>query len=380
VPGPGAGPIGIGLFSAAILVLASIGLAGDASASDSAGDPAATDGSPTASASAEPSPEVGFKAGSFIAVPIPVNDPTFGTGLVLGGGYLFKADETSNTSFLGGGAFGTDGGSRAAAVGGSISLDDKRYNGFAFLGAADLKYDLFILGRPARIEQQAVAFQGQFRYGFSDTLSAGVSLRYVESNLAGANGSDLSPEIQNLTDVKIGTVGVVAQRDTRDDTFYPTTGSLLDVGLTYSEEVGGANLTYAGATIGFDQFWSLGPRSVIGARVAGCMIENRAPFFDSCLLGAEIRGFSLFEFYGSQMLTAQAEYRGRLNDRFGYVAFAGVGEVQRNLTSLDSGTRYAGGLGLRYRVSRDFDLDVSLDVTLNDQRDSLVYFYVGQNF
>lgn len=373
-------PILVGLATASVFVLSGIGLAESASAQDLSEAPVATSPISTDAQSAAASSEVGFKAGSFVAVPIPVNDPTFGTGLVLGGGYLFKADEGSNTSFIGGGVFGTNEGSRAAAIGASISLDDKRYNGFGLLGAADLNYDLFILGQPVRIEQEAVAFQGQFRYGFTNTLSAGISLRYLESNLAGANGNDLAPEVENLTDVKIGTVGLVGQRDTRDSTFYPTTGSLLDVELTYSEEVGGANLTYTSARVGYDQFWSLGARSVIGARFAGCVVRDRAPFFDSCLLGAEIRGFSLFEFHGDRMLTAQAEYRGRINDRFGYVAFAGLGEVQRSLISLDSGTRYAGGVGIRYRVSRDFDLDVSLDVTLNDKRESYVYFYVGQSF
>jgi hypothetical protein len=338
-----------GLLSASFLALSAFGLGGGVSAQDANPGPAGPGATSTDGQAAAAASKVGFREGSFVAVPIPINDPTFGTGLVLGGGYLFKADEGSNTSFIGGGALGTNEGSRAAALGASISLDDKRYNGFGFLAAADLNYDLFILGQPVRIEQEAVAFQGQFRYGFTDTLSAGVSLRYLESNLAGANGTDLAPEVESLTDVKIGTVGLVGQRDTRDSTFYPTTGSLLDVELTYSEEVGGANLTYTSATVGYDQFWSLGARSVVGARVAGCVVGERAPFFDSCLLGAEIRGFSLFEFHGDRMLTAQAEYRGRINDRFGYVAFAGLGEVQRSLISLDSGTRYAGGIGMRYR-------------------------------
>ncbi|MGI1660913.1 BamA/TamA family outer membrane protein [Palleronia sp. KMU-117] len=340
-------------------------------------DPQASSAAP-----AEDSDSVGFGAGSFVAVPIPVNDPTFGTGLVLGGGYLFKADEGSNTSFIGGGVFGTNEGSRAGGIGGSFSFDDKRYNLFGFLGAADVSYDLFILGEPVRIEQQGVAFQGQFRYGFSDTLSAGVSLRYLESQLSGVNGTELPEQIQDLTDISIATVGIVGQWDTRDNTFYPTAGSFLDFEVTYNEQSGGRNLTYTRSTIGYDHFWSLGERSVIAARVAGCGVQDKAPFFDTCLLGSEIRGFSLFEFYGDQMVAAQAEYRGRFNERFGYVAFAGLGDVRRNILSLslDSGTRYAGGVGGRLRVSKEFDLDVSLDVTYNDKDESYVYFYVGQSF
>ncbi|MFA3921065.1 hypothetical protein [Ruegeria hyattellae] len=122
--------------------------------------------------------KLGFGQGSFVAVPIPVNDPTFGAGLVLGGGYLFKADEGSNTSILGGGAFGTNKGSYAVALGSGLSLDHNRYNIMFLLGLADLNYDLFLLGEPLEIEQDGVAFQSEFRYSFTKSLSAGFSLQY----------------------------------------------------------------------------------------------------------------------------------------------------------------------------------------------------------
>jgi outer membrane protein assembly factor BamA len=322
----------------------------------------------------------GFDAGSVIVVPVPINDPTFGTGLALGGGYFFQADEGSDTSFLGGGLFGTTDDSYAAGIGGSYSFDYNRYNIVALFGAADINYDLYLAGRPVPIEQDGAAFQAEFSYGFSDTFSAGVSLRYLQSKVAGLGGSALPAEIANLTDVSIGTVGILAKRDTRDDTYYPTSGNNMDLSLTYSEEVGGAALNYGHGTLGYNHFWSLSDRSVVGLRAAGCWIEDHAPFYDSCLLGSELRGFSLFEFYGSSMLTAQAEFRRRISKRFGYVAFAGLGDVQKNLTSNDSGVRYSGGLGLRIRVSEEFSLDFSIDGTLNDKNESSVYFYAGQFF
>jgi outer membrane protein assembly factor BamA len=328
----------------------------------------------------EPSEPTGFAAGSFVFVPIPLNDPTFGAGLVLGTGYLFRLDEGSDTSFVGGGAVATNQGSRAAAIGGSFSASNSRYNGLGFFGIADVNYDLSILGRSVEIEQEAAGFTGEFRYGFTPTLSAGVTLRYLESRLSGLNGQELPPELQSASEVSIGALGLVAQWETRDDNFYPTTGSKLSFTLDQAEELGGRGLSYTRAQVGYDGFWPVFERDVIGMRLSGCHIENRAPFFETCLLGSEIRGFSLFEFYGDQMVTAQAEYRGRFNDRFGYAVFAGIGDVRRNILSRDSGVRSAGGLGLRYRVSKDFNLDMALDVTLNDKNESYVYFSVGQAF
>ena len=221
------------------------------------------------------------------------------------------------------------------------------------------------------IEQQGGALQGEFRYGFSKNFSAGFSVRYLDSKIAAVGGIELPEQIAELTDVSIATAGLVAKWDTRDDTFYPTGGNSFDLSLTYSEESGGLNLDYTSLRLGYNQFRSLNDKTVIGARLAGCAIEEKAPFFDSCLLGGELRGFSLFENYGRSMLTAQAEYRRRLSDRFGVVAFAGAGDVQSNFSSLDSGMRYA---GLRYRVSKEFGLDVALDATINDDSTSYIYF------
>lgn len=210
-------------------------------------------------------------------MPVPINDPTFGAGLALGGGYLFKADKGSDTSFLGGGLFGTTDDSYAAGIGGSYSFDNNRYNIVALFGAADVNYDLYLAGKPVQIEQDGAAFQAEFRYGFSDTFSAGVSLRYLEGKVAGLGGSALPAEIANLTDASIGTVGFLANWDARDDTYYPTSGNNMDFSLTYSEEVGGAALNYGHGTLGYNHFWSLSDRSVVGLPAAGCWLLDRRP-------------------------------------------------------------------------------------------------------
>lgn len=65
---------------------------------------------------------LGFRQGSLIAVPIPSQNPTFDTGLALGAGYLFKADEKSSNSFIGLGGYGSTNGSRVYGVSTSLSF------------------------------------------------------------------------------------------------------------------------------------------------------------------------------------------------------------------------------------------------------------------
>lgn len=323
---------------------------------------------------------LGFRSGSFIALPIPVNDPTFGTGLVLGGGYLWQADEGSDTSFIGGGAFGTDEESYAGGLGGSLSFADGTYSLTFFAGAADVNYDLYLLGNPVRVQQEGAALQAEFLYGFTPTVSAGFSLRYLDSEITGIAGRETPALIDNLANNSLGTLGFVFDWDTRDDTIYPTQGGDLNFSSAYTLEFGGRELEYARTVLSYDHFWSLAERSVIGVQATGCTVADRAPFFDTCLLGQELRGFSLFQYFGDKMLTGQAEYRQRLGRRLGFVLFGGLGEVEKTSVSESSGVRYAGGGGLRFRVSQEFGLDMALDLAVNDEEETLVYFTVGQAF
>ncbi|NOD31154.1 BamA/TamA family outer membrane protein [Ruegeria atlantica] len=324
--------------------------------------------------------ELGFKNGSFVGVPIPINDPTFGAGLVLGVGYLFQSDEGSKTSSLGAAIAGTNKESYAIGLGGGLSLDNNRQNVEFILAYADLKYDLFLINDSINVAQQGLAFQGAYRYSFTDTFSAGASLQYLNTVVSGVDGIALPPEVAELSDTAIATVGLVAKWDTRDDTFYPVSGNKVDLALTYSNDVQNGDLSYYGLKLSYDKFWPVSNESAIAFRATACEKSDRTPFFDSCLLGSEIRGFPLFDVYGNSMLTAQAEYRGRLSKRFGYVAFAGGGEVQKNSISVDSSFRYAGGVGLRYRVTKKHKLDFSIDAAVNDDGDDFLYFYVGQRF
>ncbi|WP_424991264.1 BamA/TamA family outer membrane protein [Fluviibacterium sp. S390] len=247
-------------------------------------------------------------------------------------------------------------------------------------------YDLYVDGDPLEINQEGVALNAEYRFGFTPHLSAGLSFRYLESRVNAIGNATLPPGIQDLTDITLASLGLVAQWDTRNDSLYPSEGGLAEFNFLTNRISGGASFSYLKSTLALDHYWLLGPQTVLAANATGCLVEDDAPFFDSCLLGSQIRGFSLFQYYGNQMVTAQAELRQNFSKRFGGVAFAGVGETlsslefgRRTLTR-DSDLRYAGGLGLRYRVSKDFPIDLSLDVAINDLDEKNIYFYVGQAF
>ena len=334
----------------------------------------------------EPQPErdeaLGFSNGSFIAVPIPSKDPTFGAGLALLGGYLFKADEESANSIIGLGAYGTSNGSRAYGFAANVAFDENRWKATIFGGEVDLLYDLFVLGVPVPLNQKGELAALKLSYGFTPDFSVGVGLRYLSTSIAPDLGFSLPPEISEDLRTRIGSVGLLANWDRRDDTFYPTVGTNVSFDA-YQHVVEGGSREYQKSVLKLDGFHPITDQILLAGRVAACAASEDAPFFDSCSLGGVdgFRGFSVTENIGTRLASLQASLRGRIGERFGYEVFAGAGAVENTALSQNSNeTRYAAGLGVRYRLTKKFPLDFALDGTLNDAGEEIVYIRIGQAF
>jgi outer membrane protein assembly factor BamA len=326
--------------------------------------------------------KLGFTQGSFFAAPIPSESPTFGTGLALGGGYLFQADEMSKTSFIGGGAYKTSNGSQGYGFATSVAFDSNRWQATVFAGELEVFYDLFILGEPIPIKQEGQLVDVQLRYGFTPQMSLGLGARYLETTVEAQTGLDLPDIIDRDTGLSILSYGILADWDRRDDSIYPTSGSNLAFSA-YQNEIENSGRDYQKAVLLADYYTSVFSRGVIAARLAGCTATDGTPFFDLCSLGGTdaFRGFSITQNLGEDLLSLQVAYRGLIGERFGYAVFMGAGQVTTRLSAVEGDkTRYAGGIGARYRLTEKFPLDFSVDVSINDESEEFVYIYVGQRF
>jgi hypothetical protein len=76
----------------------------------------------------------------------------------------------------------------------------------------------------------------------------------------------------------------------------------------------------------------------------------------------------------------EAEFRWRFWKRFGMVAFAGVGEVAESVSDFNTEDLLpSAGLGLRFMLSEDHRLNLSVDWARGQDSDAW-YFYVGGSF
>jgi outer membrane protein assembly factor BamA len=325
---------------------------------------------------------IGFTNGSFVAAPIPFRNPTIGTGLALGGGYLFKDEARSATSFLGAGGFKTDNGSYGYGLAGNVVLGDNRWKMSAFLGHVELTYDLYTALGIAEIDQSGSLAKVELAYGVTPELSFGVIGRYLDTTIE-SDRTVPAEILADLGDATVTGIGLTGDLDRRDDTIYPTDGMQLSLVLYGNQFDGLRTRDYQKGVLLYDTFHPLGDKGVLAARGALCGASDETPFFDLCSLGGTdaMRGFPVTQFLDNRLASAQVEYRRVFAGRLGGVVFAGAGMVGADTDELSFDDAHAAaGVGARIRLSRKFPVDFSIDASWNDEDEQLLYIYVGQRF
>ncbi|MEM9393167.1 MAG: BamA/TamA family outer membrane protein [Pseudomonadota bacterium] len=333
----------------------------------------------------DPEEIVGFRNGNFVAVPVPFSSPGVGGGLALGGGYLFKLDPEARTSVVGIGALGTEKGSEAYAALANIAFGKNKWLLDFLIGDADLRYDFILDNITIPLKQTGQLLNVGLAYGVTQNLSFGTRVRYLDTSvgLDLQTGGLLPPELQPDARIELVNVSLTADWDRRDDTDYPTNGFRLYGELMRGGDLENDERRYEKMFGTIDGYLTPRDRTVMTARATACAAAEDTPFFDKCSIGAtdNFRGFNATRFLDDRTLTFQAEVRQRFTQRIGGVVFAGVGWSGETVDDLwDNDANLAAGLGVRYRVSRNFPVDFSVDVSRNDRGDDLVYIYVGQRW
>ena len=328
---------------------------------------------------------VGFQRGSIVVAPIPFSNPTIGSGLILGAGYLFQMDEGSNPSVIGAGGLRSGNGSMAAAGAFKLNMDNNRWIIEALYGTADVQYDLFTGVGVIPIRQDGFLGRLGLSYGVTPDLSFGVTFRYLDTTItpAFAGLPPIPPPFDQFLNVEVGNLGLVSDWDTRDDTIYPTSGQVLHFEASQGYGLSGLVQDYSKSYLNYTFYLSPWADGVIASRLSVCAASSETPFFDQCGIGTvdAFRGFSATQLLDLRSASLQVELRQRVGERIGLIAFAGVGQTGQSFSDLsDNGTNSAYGIGARYRVSKKFPLDFSIDVSRNDQQEDNLYIYVGQRF
>jgi outer membrane protein assembly factor BamA len=179
----------------------------------------------------------------------------------------------------------------------------------------------------------------------------------------------------------IGT-GVQVDRDTRDSNVYPTRGSFLKLVTSLNDGRLGSDYDFSAFALDVRRYVPLGPWQVLALRAVGLGTTATPPFDLLPALGGDtlLRGYYAGRYRDRNLVAFQAEARTPFWRRLGAVAFLALGQVAHDPGDLSTGAFHpAGGLGLRFLLSREEHLNLRADWGVG-QGDSGFYLGIGEVF
>jgi Omp85 superfamily domain len=316
------------------------------------------------------------RSGSFIFAPIPISNQAIHFGLVPVVQYIFhpnRNDMVSPPSMLAAVGMVATRGTWAAGGGGQLYLHQDMYRVTAFGGHGSVGYDIFGVGQAGGdagkaypIRQGGTLALGEVLFRVVDHLYIGPRINYRNLSANSDNGSQELPEGVNPEDLGVQFSelggGLKVEHDTRDDVFYPTTGHTMELLGDVFHSTREASLLLPENKLNFqnykpsyNHYLPLTKKQMLAFRGMMCMVAGSPPFFELCQFGAmsDIRGYQPGRYRDRDMFAAQAEYRAILSKRWGYTAFAGVGEVAHTFGEFNfENLLPGGGAGIRFNLDK----------------------------
>lgn len=180
----------------------------------------------------------------------------------------------------------------------------------------------------------------------------------------------------------LASLGAMILRDTRDDAMGPRSGSLSTLTVLLSDRRVASGFTYQQYELDQRNYLPLGRRTVLALEAYGRAVPGDVPLDELPALGgaARLRGYYQGRFRDHVYLVGQFEARIHLFSRFSVAPFGGVGNVFPTLRAISTThTKVAGGVGLRFSLKKERDLNLRLDLA-KSAISSGVYVNIGEAF
>lgn len=325
--------------------------------------------------------------GELVFAPVPIVDPTVGNGLAGAALYTFNADEENRDiprSTLGAAIAYTDTDSWLAGAGGQFFLAEDRHR-VRLIGAygnLNLDYygtssDSVFFDHPVGFNVHGSVLDMRAQTRIADNFYAGIAARRIDANVSLNVLIDRAAE-RHLSFHATG-LGPIGSYDTRDSTWYPTTGDVVTVtAMRFGTQLvfdDAFNVLDANAS----RYWSLRDDIVLAANARIAYSGDSTPFF--MLPYVNFRGFPAGQYLNNAVVQAQSEVRWMFAERFGAVAFGGIGAIAPSFSEMDNRSNaYGVGIGVRYELSETDRMNIAFDVAYGSNDDVALYFHVGEAF
>jgi outer membrane protein assembly factor BamA len=181
----------------------------------------------------------------------------------------------------------------------------------------------------------------------------------------------------------LSVIGPAFTYDTTDSQSQPRRGVEIDATWTFGFDELGDSYDHDKLVAEGHTYFSLSERTVLAGSAQFCSADGDVPYYDLCLFGAsaDLRGYETGRYRDRASWALQAEVRHQFAERWGGVAFVGLGGIAPSAGDLidESNLLPAGGVGVRYRPFKTNDVQLRVDLALG-KNDHGVYVGIGEAF
>jgi hypothetical protein len=334
-----------------------------------------------------------LQRGDFVAVPIPISNPTLGSGLVAGAAYFYPQSEEQKkkqpASVTGAAALYTSNDSRAFAVVQQNYWRDDQWRFTGVAGAADLRLSLLTSEDSSGVQSLDWRIDGAFFFAklarrLRGDWYGGLLTRVVDADqsIEAATLATVLPSSPTNFDTGISTrsvgLGTYVEYDERDNPYNSSSGQYFKVDALFNDEAIGSNKTYQSYSAAYRYYHTLTDSLVLAWEAQGCKRGGTAPLWDACTV--KLRGFSATDYLGKVSASTQVEARWQLNERWGMVGFVGTGYVGGSFNGIREHEPIPSyGAGLRFMVLKAKRINLRVDYAWSTDSDA-VHVSVGEAF
>jgi hypothetical protein len=363
-------------------------LASPVRAEDAAG------GEPQAQASDVPS-DRGTRKPQIIFAPVPFSSPASGTGVAAGGVAFYNPNDTPHQWITGGGVVWTSRGTKGIAAFHKMASTDDHFRFNATASFLDQENHFFGIGEAAGDLGDALTLQDKqlnlkATATFQVFASGFVGVRY-QLGTHDARTDEEEGEPPSLTpppppdqlDSTLSAIGPAFTYDTTDSQSQPRRGVEIDATWTFGFGELGDSYDHDKLMVEGHAYFSLSRRTVLATSAQFCSADGDVAYYDLCLFGAsaDLRGYETGRYRDRASWAVQGEVRHSFTDRWGGVAFVGLGGIAPSAGDLaDEGNLLpAGGIGARYRPFKSNDIQLRVDLAVG-KNDHGIYVGIGEAF
>jgi hypothetical protein len=345
-----------------------------------------------ATAGDKPPGEVKAKKVDLLIAPIPLSDPERGTGLAVGAIAFYNPNHEPNQWISGVGAIYTSRGT--AGIGGyhSMSFDQDHWRLAGTFSYIDSHSHYYGIGDEAgnrgeimNLNTTDITFQVDLLrrvtpHGF-------VGLRYRLFDTDGGPEEPPTPTLPapppDQLNSTLSALGPSLAYDTRDSTLAPHSGAYITSVWLFGIKALGDSFAHNRMRTSAAGYFTVGPKTVLAVRGSLCSAGGHVPYYDLCQFGEyrDLRGYPSGRYRDRASWATQAEVRQRILDRWGAVAFFGIGGIAPSFGDIftHGNVLPAGGVGARYQPFRNNAVNIRFDIAFGKDEHT-VYLGIGEAF